>query len=84
MLCFVLSWPGWALDDWAPRTRKERVGRTSQRFAAAKGECSWLSFGASSKLKNEVKRGFSDLFLFPQAFNHSLKPGRVCRRSNDR
>ena len=34
-----------------------------------------------SEQKREQKRGFSDLFLFPQAVNHSLK---VCCRSNDR
>ena len=34
-----------------------------------------------SEQKGVLKRGFSDLFLFPQVVNHSLE---VCCRSNDR
>ena len=74
----------WALDNWAPWTRKEGVQQTSERFAASKSECSWLCFGACSELKSEVKCGFSDLFLFPQAVNHSLELHQVCLQTNDR
>ena len=35
-------------------------------------------------MKSELKRGFSDLFLFLQAVNHSLEPRQISRGSNDR
>ena len=73
LLCFSVG----QAERWATGHREQgrnKSGRTSKRFAAAKGESSWLCFIACSELKSEVKRGFSILFLFPQVVNHSLEP----------
>ena len=64
--CFSVGWAG----HWT--TGRRTTGHHEQGRNESGGQAKDLQPQkvSVSELKSEVKRGFSDLFLFPQAVNH--------------